>query len=186
MQIYPLPSGDKHIRILIADDHAVVRHGMKTILSVHSGWTVCGEAKSGAEALALANQLRPDVVIMDLNMPGMNGIEALRAIKSRWPKVEIVVLTVHSSEQLVREIIKAGARGYVMKSDADRDLVDAVSAVAAGKTYFTVQTRTIATAEDPSRSTSVGATLSEPPPTSLTDREREAVRSIAQTMRKLL
>src|SRR5580700_3972704 len=185
MQMYPLPSGDKPIRILVADDHAVVRHGLKTILS-HSGWTVCGEAKSGAEALALANQLRPDVVVMDLNMPGMNGIEALRAIKGRWPKVGIVVLTLHFSEQLVREIIKAGARGYVMKSDADRDLVDAVSAVAAAKTYITVQTGTIATAGDISRSTSVGATLSGATPTSLTDREREAVRSIAQTMRKLL
>src|ERR1700686_4063547 len=181
MQIYPLPSGDKPIRILVADDHAVVRHGMKTILSVHSGWTVCGEAKSGAEALALANQLRPDVVVMDLNMPGMNGIEALRAIKGRWPKVGIVVLTLHFSEQLVREIIKAGARGYVMKSDADRDLVDAVSAVAAGKTYFTVQTGTIATAGDMSRSVWVGTTLNGPPPTTLPDRERQAVRSIAHT-----
>jgi DNA-binding NarL/FixJ family response regulator len=159
---------------------------MKTILSLPSGWTVCGEAKSGAEAVALANQLRPDVVVIDLNMPGMSGIEALRAIKGRWPNVGIVVLTLHFSEHLVREIIKAGARGYVMKSDAERDLVDAVSAVAAGKAYFTVQAGKIATSGDTSRSTSVGATLTGAPPTSLTDREREAVRSIAQTMRKLL
>jgi DNA-binding NarL/FixJ family response regulator len=178
-------SGDTPIRILVADDHPIVRTGLKTILTNHPGWNVCGEAKSGAEALELANQLCPDVVVMDLNMPGMSGLDALRAIKGRWPEVGVVILTLHFSEPLVREIIKSGARGYVMKSDADRDLVNAVAAVAAGNTYFTVQAGKIAAAEVVSRQAPTGA----PPtitPSTLSDREREAVRTIAQTMRKLL
>lgn len=141
---------------------------------------MCGEAKSGAEALALAVQLRPHVVILDLNMPGMTGLDALRAIRERLPETQIVVLTLHFSEHLVREIIKAGARGYVMKSDADRDLVEAISAVAAGRSYFTQAVQLASPsmpAQSPSGSTALG---------SLSGREREAVRNIAQTMRKLL
>jgi DNA-binding NarL/FixJ family response regulator len=158
---------------------------LKTILTHHAGWNVCGEAKSGTEALALANQLRPDIVVMDLNMPGMTGLEALRAIKDRLPYTGIVVLTLHFSEGLVREIFKAGARGYVMKSDADRDLVDAVTAVAAGKSYSTVVAAQAqgAQAAEPATTSRHQSTL---PPGSLTDREREAVRILAQTMRKLL
>jgi DNA-binding NarL/FixJ family response regulator len=170
----------------VADDHAVVRTGLKTILTNHPGWNVCGEAKSGAEAVELANQLRPDVIVMDLNMPGMSGLDALRAIKSRWPEVGIVILTLHFSEPLVREIIKAGARGYVMKSDADRDLVNAVAAVAAGNTYFTVQASKVALTGAVAHPAPTGASPSSFPPSSLSDREREAVRTIAQTMRKLL
>lgn len=146
---------------------------------------MCAEAKSGDEALALANQLRPDIVVMDLSMPGMSGVDALRAIKASLPNAGIVILTLHFSDELVREIIKLGARGYVMKSDADRDLLDAVSAVAAGKTYFTPRAAQVA-----ARVLAPGAAarpLATPPlPTGLTDREREAVRTIAQTMRKLL
>ena len=169
------------IRILVVDDHAVVRHGLKTILNAQEGWSVCAEAKSGEEALALANQLRPDVLVMDLSMPGMSGLDALRAIKIRLPNAGIVILTLHFSVQLVREIIKLGARGYVMKSDAERDLVDAVSAVAAGGTYFTARAMQFAS----TRSVPAAIPILRPA-ASLTDREREAVRTIAQTMRKLL
>jgi len=174
-------SQEAPIRILVTDDHAVVRQGLKAILNGQEGWNVCGEAKSGEEALALANQLRPDVVVMDLSMPGMSGLDALRAIKSRLPDTGVVFLTLHFSQPLVREIIKAGARGYVTKSDADRDLVEAVSAVAAGRTYFTAQASRAA-----GDTASSGMPSITPPATTLSEREREAVRTIAQTMRKLL
>jgi DNA-binding NarL/FixJ family response regulator len=173
--------GPSPIRILVTADHAVVRQGLKTILNGQKGWSVCAEATCGEEALALANQLRPDVIIMDLSMPGMNGLDALRAIRSRLPTTGIVILTLHFSHQLVHQIIKLGARGYVMKSDADRELVNAVSAVAAGHTYYTARAIKIAATGEPPSATPIP-----PPPTALTDREREAVRTIAQTMRKLL
>jgi DNA-binding NarL/FixJ family response regulator len=150
-------------------------------LSTQPGWIVCAEAKCGAEALEFFNRFQPDIVVMDLNMPGMNGVDALRAIKSRSPEVGIVVLTLHYSEQLVRELIKAGARGYVSKSDADRDLVNAVSAVAAGKTYFTIRS-----GGAPELGSLPPAEETAAPWNGLSNREREAVRSIAQTMRKLL
>ncbi len=168
----------------MADDHAVVRSGLKAILSAHVGWTVCAEAKSGAEALEYFNQFEPDMVVMDLNMPGMSGLDALRAIKERSPNVGIVILTLHYSEQLVRELINAGARGYVSKSDADRDLVNAVSAVAAGKTYFTVRAVQVEPPEALPQPTAQGGPWSTS--NGLSNREREAVRNIAQTMRKLL
>ncbi len=168
------------MRILIADDHAVVRFGLKAILSNQEGWQVCGEAKSGAEALALAIQLQPDVVILDINMPGMSGLDALKAIRERLPSTRAVVLTLHYSVELVQEIRWAGGKGYVTKSDADRDLVAAVAAVGAGRNYFT---------QRPVDTAPTIPAMSVPRPAdfgSLSTREREAVRNIAQTMRKLL
>jgi DNA-binding NarL/FixJ family response regulator len=168
------------LRILIADDHAVVRFGLKTILGSQEGWQVVGEAKSGAEALALAIQLQPDVVILDSNMPGMNGLDALKAIRERMPSTRAVVLTLDYSTELMREIRRSGGKGYVTKSDADRDLVAAVAAVADGKTYFTQQ---------PAGAAPSIPAISVPRPADvggLSAREREAVRNIAQTMRKLL
>ena len=157
-----------------------MRFGLKTILSNQEGWQVVGEAKSGAEALALALQLEPDVVVLDINMPGMNGLDALKAIRERLPATRAVVLTLHYSIELVREIKRVGGRGYVTKSDCDRDLVEAVSAVAAGRTYFTHapvdMARPIPAMSVP-RPADVGA---------LTASEREAVRNIAQTIRKLI
>ena len=168
------------LRILIADDHAVVRFGLKTILSNQDGWEVAGEAKSGAEALALAIQLQPDIVILDINMPGMSGLDALKAIRERLPATRAVVLTLHYSVELVREIKRVGGQGYVMKSDCDRDLVEAVSAVAAGRSYFT-QVPGESAPPIPAMHTARPADFG-----GLTTREREAVRNIAQTMRKLL
>jgi DNA-binding NarL/FixJ family response regulator len=167
------------LRILIADDHAVVRFGLKSILSREEGWQVVGEATSGAEALALALQLQPDVAVLDINMPGMSGFDALKAIRERVPGTRVVILTLHYSMEWMREIRRAGAKGYVTKSDADRDLVAAVAAVAAGKTYFTQQ---------PLEMAPTMPAMSVPRPTefALTTGEREAVRNIAQTIRKLL
>jgi DNA-binding NarL/FixJ family response regulator len=165
---------------LIADDHAVVRFGLKTILSGQEGWQVVGEAKSGAEALALAIQLQPDVVVLDVNMPEMSGLDALKGIRERMPETRAVVLTLHYSAELVQEIRRIGGNGYVMKSDTERDLVEAVAAVGDDRTYFTrkpVDTAPAIPAVSVPRSTDLGA---------LSAREREAVRNIAQTMRKML
>jgi DNA-binding NarL/FixJ family response regulator len=126
----------KLTRILVADDHSVVRRGVQSLLEGHPRWKVCGEAVEGADAIAKAKRLRPDVVIMDITMGPMNGLEATREILKVLPKTKVLVLTMHESEQVVREVLNAGAHGYVLKSDADRDLVDALETIEQGKTFY--------------------------------------------------
>jgi DNA-binding NarL/FixJ family response regulator len=116
-------------RILLADDHAVVLKGLRALLGSQLGWQVCGEAMNGRETLEKANQLKPDVVIMDLNMPELSGLEATRHIRKVLPQTEVLILTLHESEQMMREALDAGARGYVLKSDAGAELLAAVEAV---------------------------------------------------------
>jgi len=111
------------VRILVADDHAVVGAGLKTILGAREGWKICAEAATGAEAVAFARRYRPDVALLDLNMPGITGLEASAEIKKSLPRTELVILTCHYSEPLLQAIEKTGALGFVLKSDADRDLV---------------------------------------------------------------
>ena len=123
------------VRILVAGDHAVVRSGLKTILGTREGWEVCAEAETGGQAVALARVYRPDVAILDLNMPGITGLEASAEIKKSQPGIELVILTCHYSGPLLHAIIKTGALGFVLKSDADRDLVAAVEAVWRGEPY---------------------------------------------------
>lgn len=125
------------MRILIADDHDVIRRGLCQVISQRSDWQICGEAKTGREAVALAEQLKPDVVVMDIAMPELNGLEAVRRIRQAVPKVEFVILTLHLSDQLVFDIVQAGARSYILKSDADKDLITAVDAASRRRTYFT-------------------------------------------------
>lgn len=125
------------LRILVADDHDIIRRGLKQLLSVKPGWEVCGEAKTGREAVAMAEQLRPDVVVLDISMPDLNGLEAARQIHKNSPKMGILILTMHFTDQLVREVVDSGARGYVLKSDADRDLVTAVESISNRRTFFT-------------------------------------------------
>jgi DNA-binding NarL/FixJ family response regulator len=125
------------IRILIVDDHEVVRRGLKTLLSAKAGWVVCAEAATGRDAITKAEQHRPDIVVMDIAMPGLNGLEASRKIRKMLPKTEIVVFSAHCSDQLVTEVIGAGARAYVLKSDADQDLFLAIEALVNHRTFFT-------------------------------------------------
>lgn len=124
-------------RILIADDHEIVRRGLKSILAAQADWEVVGEALTGREAVELARDRRPDIVIMDIGMPDLNGLEATRQILKEFPGIEVLILTMHESEQLIREVLDTGARGYVLKSDASRELVAAVDALGKHKTYFT-------------------------------------------------
>jgi DNA-binding NarL/FixJ family response regulator len=127
------------LRIMVADDHEVVRRGLCSLLAAHSGWEICGEAIDGREAVTKAKQLRPDIVVMDIGMPSLNGLEATSKILQHEPRQRVLILTVADSEQLVREVLEVGARGYVLKSDAARDLVAAVEALQQGRTFFTPQ-----------------------------------------------
>jgi DNA-binding NarL/FixJ family response regulator len=129
--------GLNDLRILIADDHEIVRRGLKKVLSSRHGWVVCGEAATGREAIAMAAQHRPDIVVMDISMPGLNGLEATRKIRKMLPKAGILILSLHYSDQLVREVVDAGARAYLLKSDATRDLLHAIEALATRRSFFT-------------------------------------------------
>ncbi len=127
----------KPLRILIADDHELVRKGLRSVLDGQAGWTICGEAVNGREAVELARQLKPDIIIMDVTMPELNGLEATRQILKERLKTEVLILTVHESEQLVGEVLAAGARGYILKGDTTRLLVDAIESISQHKPFFT-------------------------------------------------
>jgi DNA-binding NarL/FixJ family response regulator len=126
-----------NLRILIADDHEIVRRGLKTLLASRAGWVVCAEAATGREAVALAGQHRPDIVVMDIAMPGLNGLEATRQTRKMLPKTQVMILSLHYSDQLVREVLDSGARAYILKSDASRDLLSAIEALANNRSFFT-------------------------------------------------
>ncbi len=127
------------LRILIADDHELARRGIRAVLDGHADWQVCAEAKDGREAVELAAQEKPDVVLLDIGMPNLNGLEAARQILAASPDVAILILTMHDSDSTVREVLRAGARGFLLKSDAGKDLIAAVEALQLQRTFFTTR-----------------------------------------------
>jgi PAS domain S-box-containing protein len=129
-------SSDTRRRILIADDHEVMRRGVRGLLESHDEWAVCGEAFEGREVILKSRELHPDLIIMDINMPGLTGIDAAQQIRKENPTAKILFFSVHESAQTVREVLNAGAQGYVAKSRAGHDLVDAVRNVLDGGTFF--------------------------------------------------
>jgi len=127
----------KNLRVLIADDHDVVRRGIKSLIESRPEWQVCDEARSGREAVTKAEEKKPDIVVLDISMPELNGLEAARRIRKVSPNSEILILSVHYSDQLIREIVDAGVRGFIVKSDSDRDLIIALETLANHKPFFT-------------------------------------------------
>jgi DNA-binding NarL/FixJ family response regulator len=159
------------------DDHEIVRRGMCALIASHPGWQVCGEAADGRTAVALAKTLQPDVIVMDLCMPELNGLEAARRILQQKRQIPILVLSMHESEQHVREILGAGVRGYVLKSTAGWELLVAVEALLRGETFFTSPVAARVHRTSPGkRSQRVSKKMAGP----LTPREREIVQLLAE------
>jgi DNA-binding NarL/FixJ family response regulator len=167
------------LQILVADDHDLMRRGLRSVLEAQPGWQVCAEAHTGAEAVEMAQKMQPNVAILDISMPEMNGLEAARQIQQTSSKTEILVLSMHYSDQLIRDIVDAGVRGYVVKSDSDRDLVVAVRALANHKPFFTPHATELMlnSVRDPRMMSAEGAGAMRE---RLTPREREIVQLIAQ------
>jgi DNA-binding NarL/FixJ family response regulator len=127
------------IKILIADDHEIVRHGVRNLIASVPEYECCAEAKTGREAVRLCGELLPDVAILDISMPELNGIEAARQILKACPQTKVLIFTVHDAERLVYEVFQAGAHGYILKSDAGRHLLTAVASILDGRHYFSSQ-----------------------------------------------
>jgi DNA-binding NarL/FixJ family response regulator len=167
------------LRILLADDHEIVRRGLRALLEKHEGWEVCGEASDGRQAIELAGRLKPDVVIIDIGMPNLNGLATTRQMMQDDPTSKIIVLTITDSDQVIREALDAGARGFVLKSDAARDLVAAVEALQSKRMFFTPRVHDLVLAGFLEKGHAISR--NEPPslPT-LTAREREITQLLAE------
>lgn len=163
-------------RILIADDHEIVRHGIRTLIAEHPGWEVCGEAVDGRDAVEKARALRPDLALLDVGMPNLNGLDAARQILAFAPRTRVLILTMHESEQVVREVLEVGARGFLLKSDAARDLVSAVEALQRRTTFFTSSVAEMVLNGYLNR----GIDERKPLKDRLTPREREVVQLLAE------
>jgi DNA-binding NarL/FixJ family response regulator len=169
----------KTLRILIADDHDLMRRGVKALLQSRPGWEICGEANTGREAVAKAQELRPDIVILDVSMPDLNGVDAARRIRKESPQTEVLILSVHYSDQLIRDILEAGVRGYIVKSDSDRDLIIAIETLANHKPFLTPRATEVMLTnfkEGRMRTSEMPTTIGD----RLTSREREIVQLLAE------
>jgi DNA-binding NarL/FixJ family response regulator len=167
----------KPLRILVADDHEVVRKGLLALLQQQPDWQVCGEASDGREAVTKTAELHPEVVVLDIGMPLLNGLEATRQILRTDPKTKVLILTLHDSDQLVQDVLDAGARGFLLKSDAARDLVAAVEALRRDKTYFTSKVASMVLEGYLKKVSNVTVA---PVRNRLTPREREIVQLLAE------
>jgi DNA-binding NarL/FixJ family response regulator len=168
------------LRILIADDHQLIRRGLRDLLTTQGGWQVVGEASNGLDAVEMVAKLKPDIAILDFSMPGLNGPGAAALISSQVPDTRVIVLTMHDSEPVIREVLRAGARGFVLKSDADRDLLVAVEAVAENRHFFAARVSQLIT--DYLRGGKVLAETSKRSAGQLTEREHEVMRLLADGM----
>jgi DNA-binding NarL/FixJ family response regulator len=163
--------------VLLADDHAIVRKGLRSVVECMEGWRVCAEAANGRDAVALGLQHRPDIVVMDINMPELNGLDATRQLCAAIPGIRVLILSAHDSEQLVREMLSSGARGYVLKADAGEELELALRALVGGNLYFT---SSIAEMVMRGLQKSSGPAESPELPARLSPKEREVMQLVAE------
>jgi DNA-binding NarL/FixJ family response regulator len=161
------------IRILIADDHDIVREGVRALIRQQSHWEICGEASTGRKAVAEAEKLKPDIIVMDIGMPELNGLDATRRIKRVLPNTEVLIFTANETEEIVKNVFKAGARAYLLKSEANNHLVPAIEALCKRRTYFSSKVSELVF----SGYLKGDAATSDP---TLTPRERETVQLIAE------
>jgi len=168
----------KAIRVLVADDHEVVLEGVRSLIERQPDLEVCGLATTGREAVDLARKARPDVVVLDMTMPELNGLDAIRQIRKALPDTEVVVFSAHSSEDIIEEVFEAGAKSYIEKTEASRDLVKAIRSLAEHKPFFTSQASQILFAKFLD-----GGAKKKPDrlEQKLTPREKEIVRLLAQS-----
>jgi DNA-binding NarL/FixJ family response regulator len=166
------------LHVLIVDDHEVVRRGLRALIESHPGWEVCGEAATGREAVEKATKFKPNMVVMDIAMPELNGLEATRQILKAAPRTPVLILTVYESEQVVREVFEAGAQGLVLKSDAGRDLVTAIEALGQHKVFFTSSVARIVL--EGYRKKGPHDEALEDSPSVLSPREREIIQLLAE------
>jgi DNA-binding NarL/FixJ family response regulator len=164
------------VRIVVVDDHAVVRRGVRSLLEGRAGWEVCGDATTGREAVEQCKRLRPDVVVMDLSLPELNGLDAIRQILKDSPETEILVLTMHHSEELIRDVLQAGARGFLSKSDAGESLIAAVDNLRQHIPFLTSAVTEFVLDDYVRRRDGVEVFA----PVTLTPREREIVQLVAE------
>jgi len=167
----------KTLRILLADDHKVVRQGTRALLSTVPEWEIVGEADNGRDAVSLTSELKPDIVILDIGMPELNGLDATRQIKKKLPDTEVLIFTGQETEELVHDVFDSGARSYIMKTDAADHLIDALKALSEHKHFFTSRISEIVFARYiQGKKTVEGA----PEKSRITDREREIVQLLAE------
>ena len=164
------------LRIRLADDHEIVRHGVRLLIGKEPGWEVCGEAADGRKAVALAEQLAPDVVVLDIGMPELNGLDAARQIKRVLPQTEVLIFTGEESEQLIHDVFAAGARSYILKSDIGPHLVAAIRALGEHRHYFTSRISEVVFARYLAGASGAGKDKAE----GLTPREREIVQLLSE------
>jgi DNA-binding NarL/FixJ family response regulator len=168
------------VRLLVADDHEIVRRGLRSLLEAQPGWQVTAEASDGREAVEKAREIKPDVTVLDISMPSLNGLEAARQMIKNDARAKILILTMHESDPLIREVLDAGARGYVLKSDASRDLVTAVNAVRSNKTFFTAKVAQIVLDGYLDKKPKKTDERKDAPCSRLTPRQREIVQLLAE------
>ena len=174
--VHPPNHPVQKLRILLADDHEIVRQGVRMLIERETDWEVCGEAVDGRQAVALAETLQPDVVVLDIGMPELNGLDAARQIKRALPKTEVLIFTAEESEQLIHDVFAAGARSYILKSDVGGHLVAALRALGQHKHYFTNRLSEVVFARFLDGASGAGHGKAE----GLTPREREIVQLLAE------